>query len=234
LAKLRETEAIFRERWTKDEDGWRKLPPRSWPAYQPPAEKIPSLEVDLLQCPKNAGAPLSQDCAKAHFDYATALVFASVDPPRGLERYTELAEGGNVDGMVAAGVTLVEGNGVPTDEEAGIRWLRKASDLDCAQAHYELGTMLYLGEAVEEDEEGAVALFKRAAAKQHAAGMFMLGDCMLEGEGCQREPGRAVPLLYAAAEMGHRGARQHIRQLLDGTWHGFRGKADVGPVLTVP
>ena len=78
LAKLRETEAIFRERWRKDEDGWRKLPPRSWPAYQPPAEKIPSLEVDLLQCPKNAGAPLSQDCAKAHFDYATALVFTSV------------------------------------------------------------------------------------------------------------------------------------------------------------
>ena len=96
--------------------------------------------------------------------------------------------------MVAAGVTLVEGNGVPQDEEAGIRWLKKASDLDCAQAHYELGTILYLGEAVEEDEEGAVALFKRAAAKQHAAGMFMLGDCMLEGDGCAREPGRAVPL----------------------------------------
>merc|ERR1719321_1271310 len=113
LAKLRETEAIFRERWLKDEDGWRKLPPRSWPAYQPPAEKVPALEAALDQCPKNAGAPMSQDCAKAHFDYATALVFASVDPLRGLERYTELAEGGHVDGMVAVGVTLLEGNGVP-------------------------------------------------------------------------------------------------------------------------
>jgi TPR repeat protein len=61
--------------------------------------------------------------------------------------------------------------------------------------------------------------------------MFMLGDCLLEGTGCPREPGRAVAFLYAAAETGHRGARQHIRQLLDGTWHGFRGRADVSPVF---
>ena len=91
--------------------------------------------------------------------------------------------------------------------------------------------MLYLGQVVEEDEEAAVALFRLAAAQNHAAGMFMLGDCMLEGDGCAREPGRAVPLLFVAAELGHRGARQHIRQLLDGTWHGFRGAQEAPPTL---
>ena len=173
---------------------------KAWPAYQPPKEKIPFLEGKLEACPRNPGAPMSQDCVKAHFDYATALVFGLADPPAGLDRYTQLAEAGNVDGMVAVGVTLLEGHGVPKDEEAGIRWLRAASDLDSAQGHYELGTVLYLGQVVEEDEEAAVALFRRAAAQNHAAGMFMLGDCMLEGDGCAREPGRAVPLLIKRAE----------------------------------
>jgi len=53
-----------------------------------------------------------------------------------------------------------------------------------------------------------------------ASGMFLVADSLFEGVGCKEDPARAVPLLLAAAEKGHRGARQYIRQLLDGGWPG--------------
>jgi hypothetical protein len=43
LVHLRAGEEEMRLRWTRDELGWRKLPPRAWPPYQPGAEDIPRL-----------------------------------------------------------------------------------------------------------------------------------------------------------------------------------------------
>jgi hypothetical protein len=47
LAHLRAGEEEMRLRWTRDELGWRKLPPRAWPPYQPGAEDIPRLATAL-------------------------------------------------------------------------------------------------------------------------------------------------------------------------------------------
>ena len=43
LAFLRAEEAEMRLRWERDELGWRKLPARAWPAYQPTVEEIPKI-----------------------------------------------------------------------------------------------------------------------------------------------------------------------------------------------
>lgn len=103
------------------------------------------------------------------------------------------------------------------DEEEGLRWLRRASDANNSQAHYELGTLNYCGNysVVPEDERGAFAFFERAAATGHVGGMFMVADCLLSGVGCERDEARAVPLLYSAAEKGHRTARWRLLQLVD-------------------
>jgi len=229
LAKLRPNEAAMREKWIRDDrENWKKLPPRAWPTRQPTAEEIPALRSRLQdeRCPPVASRGMSAACVRAHSDLATAKVFNAVDAPDGHETYRKLGEAGDLDGMVAVGVCLVEVLGVPRDDEEGLRWLRLASDRGSAQGQFELATLLYTGSAgLEEDEEAAFKLFQKAAQQQHASGMFMVADCLLEGIGCNRDQARAVPLLKAASDAGHRGARQHLRQLLDGQWHSFEDQA---------
>lgn len=228
LAKLRPNEAAMREKWIQDDqESWKKLPPRAWPARQPGADQIPELRAGLEQerCPP-PGSQMSADCITKHFDLATAMVFNSVDAADGVATYRKLGEAGSLDGMVATGVCHVENLGVPRNDEEGITWLRMASEKGSAQGHFELGMLVYMGGAgLEEDEPAAFELFKQAAEQRHSSGMFMVGDCLLEGIGCERDQAAAIPLLKAAADMGHRGARQHLRQLLDGNWAGFIDQA---------
>lgn len=212
----------MRARWVRDEEeGWRKLPPRAWPPDQPKADEIPELRARLeaQRCPPAGSSEMSPACVKTAFDLATAQTFNGVEAQEGLTVFRRLASAGHVDGMVAAGICLVEGIGVARDEAEGLVLLQRASERGNAQGHFELGTLLYMGAAgVEEDEPAAFALYEKSAAQAHVSGMFMVGDCLLEGRGCDRNAARAVRLLYAAAEQGHRGARQYIRQLLDGVW----------------
>lgn len=229
LAKLRPGEKEMREKWVKDDrESWRKLPPRAWPTHQPAADRIPQLRAKLQEerCPSAGTRGASETCVRTHFDLATALVFNDVDARAGLAVYRGLGEAGDLDGMVATGVCLVEALGVPRDDAEGLRWLRKASDQGSPQGQFELGTITYTGLAgVDEDEMAAFDLFQRAARQGHASGMFMVADCLLEGIGCKQDQARAVPLLKAAADLGHRGARQHLRQLLDGNWRSFEEQA---------
>jgi TPR repeat protein len=149
-------------------------------------------------------------------------VYAGIDPQEGFGVYQALAEAGNSDGMVAAGMCLVDGfDGVDETmadiqrrERAGLAWLRKASELGHAQALYELGVCYYNGGVVEMDEVRAAQLFKLAAEADHTHGLFMYGDCLLEGVGCTRDGGQAVRYIHAAAERGHRGARSRLMALL--------------------
>jgi len=216
----------MRERWVKEEEGWYRLPPRAWPTRQPKADDIPALREELLakRCPSVPSKGMAEGCFPLTFDLATALVFTATDGPGGLKLYRALAAAGDLEALVAVGVILIEGLVGPRNHEEGVQCLRTAADAGSAQAQFELGTLLYAGGAdLEEDEEGAFKLFQQAAAQKHRDGMFMVADCLLEGVGVKRDLAAAVPLLHASAVLGHRGARQHLRQLLDGKWMGFEG-----------
>eukprot|EP00977_Amphora_coffeiformis_P008625 scaffold1953_cov176-Amphora_coffeaeformis.AAC.43 len=222
LDKLRPSHKETLLRWERDEDGWRELPARAWPAFQPNEEQM---EV-IRQTAQNKGCNLqattswfgksNKECQELFFQISTTLVFYNVDAKAGLEQFKQLAEKGHVDSMVACGVILVEGLGVPPNEEEGIEWLKKAADLGSNQATYELGTVYYTGiaDVLQEDPEKAYTLFERAAQTGHVAAMYMMADCLAEGEGVAQDMAKAVPLFYAAAEQGHRFARQRIRELL--------------------
>jgi len=215
LSKLRVNEKGMLEQWERDEDGWRDLPARAWPVYQPDPYEVEQLKKEI----SHHNCAISSDdelCKELFFNVSTGLVFYALDAKTGFEQYEQLAEAGHVDSMVACGVLLLEGIGVDPDTEKGIHWLRKAATLDSAQGCYELGTVFYTGtdEFVEEDPEAAFQLFKRAADQDHTAGLYMMADCLLEGDGTDRDVARAVPLLYRAADRGHRYSRQLIRQLL--------------------
>ena len=220
LARLRRQQAEMVERWANDDfAAWRKLPARAWPADQPPAEEVPALRsVATRRCASHD----SQRCHLARFRLATALVYAGVDPQEGLGIYLSLAEDGNSDGMVAAGICLIDGfDGVDESmaeiehrERTGCTWLRRASEHGNAQGLYELGVCYYNGTVVQMDEVRAAELFKLAAEQDHTHGLFMYGDCLLEGVGCARDATLALHYIHAAADRGHRGARSRLLALL--------------------
>lgn len=220
LARLRAQQAEMVDRWANDDfAAWRKLPARAWPADQPPAEQVPALRTAVSSSCRSSG---SQRCHLARFRLATALVYAGVDPQEGLGIYQSLAEDGHSDGMVAAGICLIDGfDGVDESmeqieqrERAGCAWLQKASELGNAQALYELGVCYYNGGVVDMDEVRAAQLFKLAAEQDHTHGLFMYGDCLLEGVGCARDAALALRYIHAAADRGHRGARSRLMALL--------------------
>jgi hypothetical protein len=221
LDKLRHKEEELRAAWAKDSVGqMKKLPPRAWPPNQPKVDDIPMLRARLAheRCPP-AGSQMSRDCEQITFDLATALVFNRVDGRFGFKSFAALAGAGHTDGMVATGVCLTEGLGVPCNETEGGRWLKRASDAGSAQGAYELATLLFTGyTSLGEDESSAFKLYEQAAAQEHTGAMFMVADCLLDGAGCDAhaDKSKAVPLLFAAAEKGHLGARQYMRHLWDG------------------
>jgi TPR repeat protein len=223
LNKLRANEKEMIQRW--------ELPARAWPAYQPNPEQLGeimdriTIHNCLLRASDNTQCDLSdynhlpqyiQRCTDWMFQMATTLVFYNLDPPAGLAQFQRLAQRGHIDSMVACGIILVEGLGVPLQEKEGLAWLEKAVELGSAQGCYELGTIYYTGMdgVVDEDVVKAFALFERAAEQDHTAAIYMVADCLVEGEGTERSVARAVPLFYKAAERGHRFSRQRIRELL--------------------
>jgi hypothetical protein len=220
LSQLRPHEKDMLQRWERDEDGWGDLPARAWPAYQPAPYELEGLraQVEEHKCDSSDsdGKNTSDTCQKLLFNVATALVFYNLDAEAGLKQYEELAEQGHVDSMVACGVILMDGLGVPAQEEKAIEWLRKAVAANSAQGCYELAVALYTGVDgfLEEDAKAAFELFKKAAEQDHTAACFMMADCLVEGEGTEISVAQAVPLFYRAAERGHRYARQRIRELL--------------------
>lgn len=221
LSKIRAGEKEMLKRWEKDEDGWRDLPARAWPAYQPDEKQLKGIQVEVAKhnCADKklaTGVPKNDLCQELLFNMATALVFYNLDPQTGFQQYEELAKQGHVDAMVACGVVLMEGLGIAPREEEGVEWLKKAVERGSTQACYELGTVFYTGidNVIEEDPEAAFRLFEMAAEQGHTAGMYMTADCLMEGEGTAKDVARAIPLLYRAAEKGHRYSRQRIREFL--------------------
>ena len=218
LSKLRSMETEILERWERDEDGWRTLPARAWPEFQPKPEQLPAIqaEMDKNDCSQKTKQQTDL-CQSLLFNVATGLVFYNVDSQRGFQQYETLAKQGHVDSMVACGVILVESFGGYRNREAeGIQWLQKAVTLGSTQAQYELGTVYYTGidEVLEDDPEKAFALFEQAAIQGHVGAMYMMADCLIEGDGTEKDVAKAVPLLYLAADEGHRYARQRVRELL--------------------
>ena len=154
--------------------------------------------VVVLSYPRYSTGP----CASAAFDLATALVFYNLDPSEGLGYYKSLASAGHVDGMVAAGICLVEGFGVPARELEGLSYLRRSVEHGSAQGHYELGTALYTGLEgfLEEDEMEAFQHFEAAAKQGHLGGCFMTADCLLNGSGCNEDVAASCSIVVPSSQ----------------------------------
>ncbi len=97
---------------------------------------------------------------------------------------------------------LVQGVGVPKDQQAGAGWLLRAAQHGSAQSAFNVGVMYERGFVVERDSTRAVEWYRKAAdanlpiAKQHLALMLR------EGKGVARNGQEAIDLLRAASRQG--------------------------------
>ncbi|RHY32357.1 hypothetical protein DYB32_003174 [Aphanomyces invadans] len=219
LMRIRSNEVETRARWIKDEDNWRKLPSRVWPVYHPAETERKSLEANTNAFCGSSSSKDNDACHRNRFDLATLLVFNSIDPETGFRMYALLADEGFVDGIVAAGVCLVEGFGVDQDYVRGVEYLQRASRLGHPQADYELAVLHYTGAAapaLPASDELAFALFERAMNQgKFSYATYMVADMLLDQPNPENY-GRALRLMYEAAENGHRYARQEVLRFLNG------------------
>ncbi|KDO31119.1 hypothetical protein SPRG_04258 [Saprolegnia parasitica CBS 223.65] len=221
LRRLRANEKDMTARWVKDEEGWRQLPSRVWPVKQPNADQLATLQKGIA----SMCSTRDPRCNELRFDLATLNVFNNLDTEAGYHMYVDLASEGDVDGLVAVGMCLVEGYGVEQDYAMGIECLQRASACGHPQADYELGVLYYTGAAgsdLPEDEEKALECFERALANgKFSYAAYMVADLLFQNAPVA-EYGRALQLMYLAAENGHRFARQEIQAFVEGKHRAFK------------
>ena len=99
------------------------------------------------------------------------------------ESLMPLAEQGDADAQYLIGLMYAEGQGVPQDYEAAIRWYRLATDQGHAKAQFNLGLMYDNGRGVPQDYAQAREWYLKAAEQGMADGQVKLGIMYQDGPG---------------------------------------------------
>jgi TPR repeat protein len=111
------------------------------------------------------------------------------------------------------GLTLLTGDGLPRDRDAGLAWVVLAAEQgEPAAARYVAGR-LRNGEAIEIDETKVAEALKPQAAAGNLEAMRALAPMIIAGRGAKQDPAQGLALLTRAAEMGSTEAENELFQL---------------------
>ena len=97
---------------------------------------------------------------------------------------------------------LVQGLGVPKDQQAGAGWLLRAAQHGSAQSAFNVGVMYERGFVVERDSTRAVEWYRKAADANLAIAKHHLALMLRDGKGAPRNAQETVDLLRAASRQG--------------------------------
>jgi peptidoglycan hydrolase-like protein with peptidoglycan-binding domain len=97
---------------------------------------------------------------------------------------------------------LVQGVGVPKDQQAGAGWLLRAAQHGSAQSAFNVGVMYERGFVVERDSTRAVEWYRKAADANLPMAKHHLALMLREGKGAPRNGQETVDLLRAASRQG--------------------------------
>ena len=119
----------------------------------------------------------------------------------------QLAEGGDVDAMVALFDRYLFDPQVVAEPEKAIAWLRKAADAGHPEALFRLGLLVQDGFGEPEhpfymapDPAGGLALLERAVEQRYPPAMTALGVKLFVGDRAEVDKARAEQLLHAASD----------------------------------
>ena len=113
----------------------------------------------------------------------------------------------------AIGMLYLMGQGVGTNHQTALSWLKIAAGMGHGGAQGKLGYMYAEGLAVKQDFETAFEWFSKAAAQGDIDGQYNLGVFYLNGWGTQQDTTKASHYLSAAAEQGDKNAEALLSDL---------------------
>jgi hypothetical protein len=115
------------------------------------------------------------------------------------------------------GLTLLTGDGLPRDRDAGVLWVVKAAEQGEPAAARDIAYRLRNGTSIQVDETKVAAALKPAADAGEVEAMRALGPMIIRGRGVKQDPAMGLAMVKRAAEKGSSDAEKDLFQLyLDG------------------
>jgi hypothetical protein len=151
---------------------------------------------------------LAQAAAKGHgpaaFNLALPLLASGgeAELQQAIPLLRQAAEQEIGDAQHALAVLLIEGRGVPKDEEAGADMMARAAANGSLAGEVEFAILQFAGRGIGRDERAAARGFWRAAQRGNAIAQNRLARILLQGRWLPRDPVRAVGWHLAARSQG--------------------------------
>jgi TPR repeat protein len=111
------------------------------------------------------------------------------------------------------GLTLLTGDGLPSDRDAGLAWVVRAAELGDPDAARDIAGRLRNGASIKVDETRIAAALKPDADAGNVEAMRALAPMLIRGRGVKQDPVLGLGMLTGAAEKGSSGAEQDLSQL---------------------
>jgi TPR repeat protein len=111
------------------------------------------------------------------------------------------------------GLTLMTGDGLPSDRNAGLAWIVRAAELGDPVAARDVAGRLRDGASIKVDETKIATALKPDAEAGEVEAMRALAPMIIRGRGIKQDPAQGLAMLTRAAENGSSGAEQDLSQL---------------------
>ena len=123
------------------------------------------------------------------------------------------AAAGNAAAEDLLGLTLLTGQGLPTDRNLGMIWVAKAAEDGDPDAARDVAGRLRNGETVKVNETRIAASLQRRVDAGDAKAMRALGPMIIRGRGAKQDLAGGLAMMKRAASLGSSGAEQDLAQL---------------------
>jgi peptidoglycan hydrolase-like protein with peptidoglycan-binding domain len=120
----------------------------------------------------------------------------------GIDDLRARGESGEIPAMEEMARRLVQGIGVPKDQQAGAGWLLRAANTGSPQSAFNVGVMYERGFVVERDSTKAIEWYRKAVDANVPMAKHNLALLLRDGKGAARNVPEAVALLRSAAKQG--------------------------------
>ena len=185
------------------------------PAVPAASEPKPAVSVAIPQSPAPP-EPTSADFARAGTPPApaapapapptetpAAVPAAPIDwTAMAIDELRAKANAEEIPAMEELARRLVQGTGVPKDQQAGAGWLLRAAQRGSAQSAFNVGVMYERGFVVERDSTKAIEWYRKAANANLPMAKHNLALLLRDGKGAPRDGKEAVELLRSASRQG--------------------------------
>lgn len=111
------------------------------------------------------------------------------------------------------GLTLLTGDGLPRDREAGVAWVVMAAEQGEPAAARDIAGRLRNGDRIAADETKIAAALKPDADAGEVEAMRALGPMMIGGRGVTQDPAAGLAMIKRAAGKGSSDAEKDLSQL---------------------